>query len=668
MGKLSISAFIIGLAAISISTPVLGIPPFNNDNEPDWESTDERGTYEVALADFNGDGWQTVTGEVKTGDGHARVFYVNHFPALTINAVSVNGTPVPRSDYCFDAQAGWFSLKNSPADGAFVEVDYVWSDKLDLFATNYPRTGTDGREVIYFNTGDGLNPEPGWISGIDDDNWVCEAADYDNDGDVDVVVGGGWLGLKLYENNGSGLELVPSWVCEPPTVPGGVRGLAWGDVDNDGYFELAVADTNDPPGSWFYVFNNNGGVLEKTPSWVINYYDFAINVAWGDIDADGDLDLACCTYHTGVYGDGFAYVFENNNGNLETSACWRSNEPKSRCYGLAWGDVNGDGELDLFKGIYGWGGEGWDKYSDIYYSENWFLNQDPSWESTGHFHDKVAFLADCDADGKLDLICTGGLARGYFTYSGELETYPSWRYRPDFPNILLDGLSMGDINGDGAFDIAFGCDDADPGAPEGRPNDVLYNTLNTGIVVNNFRATPKGENILLTWETNPSCAGFNLYRSVKSGGNGTRAITSRGRLNTETITGRSPYFYVDADVEPGTTYAYWLEAIDGAGVSERFGPVECTAGEKPAVLSLAQNAPNPAKRTTSIAFSLPERGPADIRVYDISGRVVAEIGKAEYDAGPNEIELIVDNLANGVYVYRLTAAGDTLVRKMVVAR
>lgn len=192
----------------------------------------------------------------------------------------------------------------------------------------------------------------------------------------------------------------------------------------------------------------------------------------------------------------------------------------------------------------------------------------------------------------------------------------------------------------------------------------------TDIVLDYFRAKAVDEGVKLEWAANrdETLYGFNIYREPLIGDSAKGNITSKHKINAETITGRSPYSYVDADVKPGTTYAYWLEAIDGAGISERFGPVECTAGEKPAVLSLAQNAPNPAKGITSITFSLPERGPADIRVYDISGRVVAEIGKAEYDAGPHEIELNVGNLANGVYVYTLIAAEDTLVRKMVVAR
>lgn len=192
----------------------------------------------------------------------------------------------------------------------------------------------------------------------------------------------------------------------------------------------------------------------------------------------------------------------------------------------------------------------------------------------------------------------------------------------------------------------------------------------TDIVLYYLRAKAIERGVKIDWAVNngENLYGFNIYREPSIGNSGKGNITSKQKLNTELITGSPPYSYVDADVEPGTTYSYWLEAIDGAGKSERFGPVECTAGEKPAVLSLAQNAPNPAKGTTSITFSLPERGPAAIRVYDISGRVVAEVAEGEYAAGSNKIELNVDNLANGVYVYWLTAAGDTLVRKMVVAR
>ena len=111
--------------------------------QPDWRSTDNRSTIEIALADFNGDGWQNVTGERNTGDGLRHVFYLDHFPALTINAVRVNGTPVPRGDYCFDSRAGWFSLKDAPGNGARVDVDYKWSSRLDFFAGNETRSQTE---------------------------------------------------------------------------------------------------------------------------------------------------------------------------------------------------------------------------------------------------------------------------------------------------------------------------------------------------------------------------------------------------------------------------------------------------------------------------------------------------------------------------------------------
>jgi hypothetical protein len=101
----------------SLSRPVFGFAP-------DWESADERSTLEIALADFNGDGWQVTKGESITGNGETHLFYLKHYPALTITALRVDGTPVPRADYCFDARAGWFSLKNAPPHNGRVEEEY----------------------------------------------------------------------------------------------------------------------------------------------------------------------------------------------------------------------------------------------------------------------------------------------------------------------------------------------------------------------------------------------------------------------------------------------------------------------------------------------------------------------------------------------------------------
>ena len=104
-----------------------------------------------------------------------------------------------------------------------------------------------------------------------------------------------------------------------------------------------------------------------------------------------------------------------------------------------------------------------------------------------------------------------------------------------------------------------------------------------------------------------------------------------------------------------------------AGPAERHGPVECTTGVK-AAFALAQNAPNPARAATTVAFSVPTACDASITVYDVAGRKVATAFAGAAKAGENEVSLDVSALAPGVYAYRLEAAGATAARKMVVTR
>jgi hypothetical protein len=64
-------------------------------------------------------------------------------------------------------------------------------------------------------------------------------------------------------------------------------------------------------------------------------------VAWGDYDGDGDLDLAAAN-------EGQAnHIYENTGGELKLA--WSSQE-EDNTISVAWGDVDGDGYLDLACG------------------------------------------------------------------------------------------------------------------------------------------------------------------------------------------------------------------------------------------------------------------------------------------------------------------------------
>jgi hypothetical protein len=190
-------------------------------------------------------------------------------------------------------------------------------------------------------------------------------------------------------------------------------------------------------------------------------------------------------------------------------------------------------------------------------------------------------------------------------------------------------------------------------------NTLIENTV--GIDLTRFEAVPVGANAVeVTWETTgeTDIAGFNLYRS--EGG-------PRIKLNGEFITGVSPYLYADADVRPGATYDYWLEAVDVSGASETYGPARAMVPAAAGEYNLAAARPNPSAGKTTFAFTVPEACDVELALYDINGRRIATIYDGPAEAGENAATSDM-SLAPGVYVYRLETAGYVAARKMVVVR
>ena len=92
------------------------------------------------------------------------------------------------------------------------------------------------------------------------------------------------------------------------------------------------------------------------------------------------------------------------------------------------------------------------------------------------------------------------------------------------------------------------------------------------------------------------------------------------------------------------------------------------ADELPTGFALAQNAPNPFNPSTEIRFSLPEAGTASLRVHDIAGREVATLVNGTTERGEHVVSFDASRLSTGVYFYTLEAAGQSMTRKMVLAK
>lgn len=90
--------------------------------------------------------------------------------------------------------------------------------------------------------------------------------------------------------------------------------------------------------------------------------------------------------------------------------------------------------------------------------------------------------------------------------------------------------------------------------------------------------------------------------------------------------------------------------------------------ELPEALSLAQNYPNPFNPSTRIDFVLPERSNVKLQVYDITGRLIQTLTDREYAQGNHTVTFTAQNLASGVYFYRLITSRGIISKKMVLVK
>jgi enediyne biosynthesis protein E4 len=158
--------------------------------------------------------------------------------------------------------------------------------------------------------------------------------DYNNDGWLDLYVTNYLSNNVMYKNNGD------STFTDVTVETGlGFSGAhaAPADFDQDGHIDLLVA--------WplRLLRNDNSGRFEELSKSEFKYKDmFAYGIAWGDPDNDGDLDI----FFSGLGNEGMLLV--NDYGSfrdLEGNA-WKLNSD-SISTGVSWGDMNNDGLLDL---------------------------------------------------------------------------------------------------------------------------------------------------------------------------------------------------------------------------------------------------------------------------------------------------------------------------------
>jgi hypothetical protein len=138
----------------------------------------------------------------------------------------------------------------------------------------------------------------------------------------------------------------------------------------------------------------------------------------------------------------------------------------------------------------------------------------------------------------------------------------------------------------------------------------------------------------------------------------------RGRVASD---GNGLLTFVDSTVTAGRVYGYHLRVSDGG--ADRILGAASVQVPMSAVLALTGFVPNPARGTPSVAFSLAERAPATLAIYDIAGRRRVAIEVGAFGPGSHAIPLTGQtSLASGIYLLRLTQGSRQLVTKAMLLR
>ncbi|MDQ3116761.1 MAG: CRTAC1 family protein [Verrucomicrobiota bacterium] len=228
--------------------------------------------------------------------------------------------------------------------------DYDNDGQLDLLLGNL-RTDL----VLYQNNGDGTFTDTTLQAGLGLLHYTeCVFADYSNDGFPDIfctaAIAHNPARDVLFENNRDGTF---TDVTEQAGILQSINGrtLAWGDYDNDGDLDLYITRGTDVGfKQTLYQNNDNGLFTEVTDQAGLGAISNNRAAAWGDFDNDGYLDLYVVNSGTDPVGKGPNNLYRNNHDGTFTDVAASANVEAlvvSRGRGAAWADYDHDGFLDL---------------------------------------------------------------------------------------------------------------------------------------------------------------------------------------------------------------------------------------------------------------------------------------------------------------------------------
>jgi hypothetical protein len=338
------------------------------------------GSRSANFVDVNGDGWDDIFFSNGPSGGQNNMLYINNTDGTFTTIIgddivkdgsSSDGTSFADVDNDGDLDAfvvtwasgnagknyfyrnngnGSFTYDPDIAMGSVLTFSEMatWIDAnndqfLDLYFTN---SAGSVRNSYYENQGDGtFSPVAdiqivNEVKGTRSVDWI----DYDGDGDCDLyLTNENNAKNSLYKNNGPNdfTKIKTLSIVQDYNNSGG---SSWGDIDNDGDYDLFVANWKEQTNQLF--INNNGEFTEQSTSVIASGGGNSFGSSFADLDNDGDLDLFVCNAFSSNQTNNFVYIndghgvfTQDNTSILASQEGWT--------FGCAFGDYDNNGWLDL---------------------------------------------------------------------------------------------------------------------------------------------------------------------------------------------------------------------------------------------------------------------------------------------------------------------------------
>ncbi|MEL6703139.1 MAG: T9SS type A sorting domain-containing protein [Bacteroidota bacterium] len=445
-------------------------------------------------------------------------------------------------------------------------------------------------------------------------------ADFDGDGDLNVIISFKYGPIVAYENTGTP-EAPAFRAVADTTIIGSGTGfsdasspVALGDLDGDGDLDGILSNQD---GSLRY-FENTGTPERPVPRERTGTANPLLNVtvplsqiAFVDLDDDGDLDLAgASANYEGYGGDGFLSYYENTGSATVPAFAQRTGATNPfdgiRGSGLTLGDGDSDGDLDLVAAI--------------------------------------------DRDDSVDNV------RGFLNVYRNVgtSTAPRFRQVPDARNPFADIEDnrprpfLMDLDGDNDLDLALGTSLDGVRYFENvlpAPGAGLLGSAAIVAAVARPTVLRDGDGALLTWTHTGPNATYEVHRLFGTTGAfdllGTVAATNGQELRFHT-----------GPLGDGTVQLR-LRRVENDGRSA-YGPTAVAQTGIAGTHTLSAPYPNPTPGRAQFVLTAAEAQSVQARIYDLSGRHVADVFAGALEAGLPRRFVVGDGLGAGAYVLRVT--------------